>query len=251
MKSDAKSADSGRSLCSGVGVGRRGCGPSRPAVEKCKQRSPFSARVRRPQEQARRIWKSDGPVFRGSTLAPPDHSAHVRSGSRFQHMPRQTAGLLGAIDAPAPVGRPIIHGQQRGPRRLLRPQGAARRPPGAGNNQQQPEGGKLELRGRSADAGDSRSAVLDSGAGAEGRGQDQLARRGRGRPLEDERAAPPHAPPCALVRGSARSGHWTGLGLRELKAGEPGGCDCSGASDPRSRSGVAVSRRTIRARAGR
>jgi hypothetical protein len=127
-------------------------------------------------------------------------------------------GLLGAIDAPAPVGRPIIHGQQRGPRRLLRPQGGSRRPPGAGNNPQ-PEGGKLELRGRSADAGDSRSAVLDSGAGAEGRGQDQLARRGRGRPLGDERAAPPHAPPCALVRGSARSGHWTALGLRELKRG--------------------------------
>jgi hypothetical protein len=66
--------------------------------------------------------------FPGIYPRPARSSARVRSGSRFQHMPRQTAGYAGTIDAPAPVGRPIIHGRQRGRRRRLRPQGGIQAP---------------------------------------------------------------------------------------------------------------------------
>lgn len=57
------------------------------------------------------------------------------------------------------------------------------------------------------------------------KGGGKISLRDAGAGGRSEMSGRPHlnAPPCALVRGSARSGHWSALGLRELKAGEPGG----------------------------
>jgi hypothetical protein len=199
-------------------------------------------RVRRPQEQARRIWKSDGPVFRGSTLAPlgPRPTCGRAVGFSTCHdRPRVCSGQLTHlhlwVDRSSTASNVVLGvcSDRKGHPGALQEQATI-------TNVRAGSWNYVDVRPMPVTAGQRYwIAVL----GPKGRGQDQLAGRGCGRPLGDERAAPAHAPPCALVRGSARSGHWTALGLRELKAGEPGGCDCCGASDPRSRSGVAGSRR--------